>query len=55
MRLRQLQQSIQIEPIRNNAGPGMNGINSSVAHEISAICELFIGKYDPMWENGVRN
>ncbi len=35
--------------------PGMNGINSSGAHEISAIGERFMGKYDPMWENGVRN
>ena len=35
--------------------PGMNGINSSGAHEINALGERFMGKYDPMWENGVRN
>ena len=32
--------------------PGMNGINSSGAHEINALGERFMGKYDPMWENG---
>ena len=35
--------------------PGMNGINSSGAHELNALGERFMGKYDPMWENGVRN
>ncbi len=35
--------------------PGMNGINSSGAYEINALGERFMGKYDPMWENGVRN
>ncbi|MCH5276863.1 MAG: FAD-binding protein [Desulfovibrionaceae bacterium] len=35
--------------------PGMNGVNSSGAHEINALGERFMGKYDPMWENGVRN
>ena len=35
--------------------PGMNGINSSGAHEINALGERFMGKYDPMMENGVRN
>ncbi len=35
--------------------PGMNGINSSGAHELNAVGERFMGKYDPMWENGVRN
>ena len=35
--------------------PGMNGINSSGAHEINALGERFMSKYDPMWENGVRN
>lgn len=34
--------------------PGMNGINSSGAHEISAIGERFMFKYDPMGENGIR-
>ena len=35
--------------------PGMNGINSSGAHEVNALGERFMGKYDPMMENGVRN
>ncbi|MDD2966359.1 MAG: FAD-binding protein [Desulfovibrionaceae bacterium] len=35
--------------------PGMNGINSSGAHELNAMGERFMGKYDRMWENGVRN
>lgn len=35
--------------------PGMNGINSSGAHELNALGERFMGKYDPMGENGVRN
>lgn len=35
--------------------PGMNGINSSGAHEINALGERFMFKYDPMGENGVRN
>lgn len=35
--------------------PGMNGINSSGAHEINALGERFMFKYDKMGENGVRN
>lgn len=35
--------------------PGMNGINSSGAHELNALGERFMPKYDPMGENGVRN
>ena len=35
--------------------PGMNGINSSGAHELNALGERFMGKYNPMMENGVRN
>ncbi len=35
--------------------PGMNGINSSGAHELSAIGERFMPRYDKMAENGVRN
>ncbi|MDO5537294.1 MAG: hypothetical protein Q4F72_07180, partial [Desulfovibrionaceae bacterium] len=35
--------------------PGMNGINSSGAHELNALGERFMPKYDPMAENGVRN
>lgn len=35
--------------------PGMNGINSSGAHELNALGERFMCKYDPMCENGVRN
>lgn len=35
--------------------PGMNGINSSGAHELNALGQRFMGKYDPMWENGIRN
>lgn len=35
--------------------PGMNGINGCGAHELNAVGERFMGKYDPMWENGVRN
>ncbi|MDD5204948.1 MAG: FAD-binding protein, partial [Desulfobacterales bacterium] len=34
--------------------PGMNGINSMGGHEINALGERFMGKYDPMWENGLR-
>lgn len=35
--------------------PGMNGINSSGAHELNALGDRFMCKYDPMCENGVRN
>jgi len=35
--------------------PGMNGINSMGGHEINALGERFMGKYDPeFWENTVR-
>ena len=34
--------------------PGMNGINSMGGHELNALGERFMGKYDPMWENGLR-
>lgn len=34
--------------------PGMNGINSMGGHELNALGERFMGKYDPMWENGFR-
>jgi succinate dehydrogenase/fumarate reductase flavoprotein subunit len=34
--------------------PGMNGINSMGGREINALGERFMGKYDPMWENGLR-
>jgi len=34
--------------------PGMNGINGMGAHELNALGERFMGKYDPMWENGLR-
>ena len=34
--------------------PGMNGINSMGAYELNALGERFMGKYDPMWENGLR-
>jgi succinate dehydrogenase/fumarate reductase flavoprotein subunit len=34
--------------------PGMNGINSMGGHELNALGERFMGKYDPMWENGIR-
>ena len=34
--------------------PGMNGINSMGGHELNALGERFMGKYDPMWENGRR-
>ena len=34
--------------------PGMNGINSMGGHELNALGERFMGKYDPMWENGKR-
>ena len=54
MRLRQLQQSIQIEPIRNNAGPGMNGITSSGAKGINALGPRYMGKYHPLMEIGPR-
>jgi succinate dehydrogenase/fumarate reductase flavoprotein subunit len=32
----------------------MNGINSMGGHELNALGERFMGKYDPMWENGLR-
>ncbi len=34
--------------------PGMNGLNSMGGHELNALGERFMGKYDPMWENGLR-
>ncbi|MBW1803814.1 MAG: FAD-binding protein [Deltaproteobacteria bacterium] len=34
--------------------PGMNGINSMGGHELNALGERFMGKYDPMGENGLR-
>ena len=34
--------------------PGMNGINSMGGKELNAMGERFMGKYDPMWENGPR-
>ena len=34
--------------------PGMNGINSMGGKELNALGERFMGKYDPMWENGKR-
>lgn len=34
--------------------PGMNGINNMGGHELNALGERFMGKYDPMWENGIR-
>ena len=34
--------------------PGMNGINGMGGHELNALGERFMGKYDPMWENGIR-
>lgn len=34
--------------------PGMNGINSMGGRELNALGERFMGKYDPMWENGLR-
>ena len=34
--------------------PGMNGINNMGGHELNARGERFMGKYDPMMENGLR-
>ncbi len=34
--------------------PGMNGINGMGGKELNALGERFMGKYDPMWENGIR-
>ena len=34
--------------------PGMNGINNMGGHELNALGERFMCKYDPMWENGKR-
>ncbi len=34
--------------------PGMNGINNMGGKELNALGERFMGKYDPMWENGLR-
>lgn len=34
--------------------PGMNGLNSMGGHELNALGERFMGKYDPRWEDCVR-
>lgn len=34
--------------------PGMNGINNMGGHELNALGQRFMGKYDPMHENGIR-
>lgn len=34
--------------------PGMNGINNMGGHELNALGDRFMGKYDPMWKNGKR-
>ena len=34
--------------------PVMNGVNSMGGRELNALGERFMGKYDPMWENGIR-
>jgi succinate dehydrogenase/fumarate reductase flavoprotein subunit len=34
--------------------PGMNGINGMGGHELNAMGERFMKKYDPMGENGLR-
>ena len=34
--------------------PGMNGINNMGGHELNAKGERFMGRYDPMMENGLR-
>ncbi len=34
--------------------PGMNGINGMGGHELNALGERFMKKYDPMGENGLR-
>ena len=34
--------------------PGMNGINNMGGHELNALGERFMSKYDPMMENGIR-
>ena len=34
--------------------PGMNGINSMGGRELNALGDRFMGKYDPMGENGLR-
>ena len=34
--------------------PGMNGINNMGGHELNALGERFMFKYDPMGENGIR-
>jgi adenylylsulfate reductase subunit A len=48
-----LEHSVTLLP-KGYGAPGMNGLNSMGGHELNALGERFMGKYDPMWENGLR-
>ena len=53
-RLLNLDQQLATLIPKGFGAPGMNGINSMGGHELNALGERFMGKYDPMWENGLR-
>lgn len=48
-----IMQQATLEP-KGYGAPGMNGINNMGGKELNALGERFMGKYDPMWENGLR-
>jgi succinate dehydrogenase/fumarate reductase flavoprotein subunit len=48
-----VEHSVTLLP-KGYGAPGMNGLNGMGAHELNALGERFMGKYDPMWENGLR-
>jgi len=48
-----VEHSVTLLP-KGYGAPGMNGLNSMGGHELNALGERFMGKYDPMWENGLR-
>jgi succinate dehydrogenase/fumarate reductase flavoprotein subunit len=48
-----VEQSATLLP-KGYGAPGMNGLNGMGAYELNALGERFMGKYDPMWENGLR-
>ena len=54
VRLLNLDQQLATLIPKGFGAPGMNGINSMGGHELNALGERFMGKYDPMWENGLR-
>jgi succinate dehydrogenase/fumarate reductase flavoprotein subunit len=48
-----VEHSVTLLP-KGYGAPGMNGLNGMGGHELNALGERFMGKYDPMWENGLR-